>query len=340
MDVDYWCLDMVRQQMPGGLTMGTTEYGQAWISLNTLCKLANDMLRDTTAALVATGEMKIDHDGSGEKVKKIDMSTDMNSATLAIADSAAIARSDADAEGYAYAFTDTDELCSYLNSQNTEGWAAYLCTNGAAATSGAYGIAQAEGVSAGSASARAGALGVTSHNIYAEGKEIKKFASFVNTGAEAFAFTNVEAMVESVTSAYLVTYATSFAQTCAEFVAGTDCSNSCSLSWASNVAMAEFCIETYCTDEYCDTSYAEEMLDVEQAGESFASTLGTSFQATTFRFDLVSTYESKKGDSIEDNVFFGYDGAGYGGANATIECLNTNLEMEARRRLYSVPFKN
>lgn len=237
---------------------------------------------------------------------------------MAVADASAAASTEAFAANEAYAYTSTDELCNLLGANG--GWVQFLCTD-VEAEAEVIGVADAQGTSSGYASARAGGYGTQEMSIVVEGEDIRKFSSVITATAGSFAFADAKATVSAVTNAFLTATANAFAESCLKYVDET-CAMDCVTDFGApgEEAMLDACLEMMCTAEMCDYAYATDELNTTAVGESLAHTLGVSFDESSFHFLTQATYQHSYFTSIEDQVYFGYEGKGFAGVDATITC--------------------
>lgn len=321
-DLNAWCRGIKATALSKYTTdLVTEDIGKTWVSSSALCYVAEEMLNQTTAVLVATGTFKITHDGTGGPATKIDLNADLDHVSMAVADATAIASTEAVATTEAYAYTDTETLCNYLSSN--DGWASFLCSD-TEASSQVLGVARAQGISSGYASAQAGGFGNQKMNVVVEGEDIRKFSALVTASAGTFAFADAQATVDAIADAFLVASATSFAETCYNYVQET-CAMTCIED--DSVVDKEMCIQMWCSVESCDFAYATDSLNTTALGQSLGHSIGLSFEESSFNFMTMATYEHSFFTEIEDQIFFGYEGQGYSGADATVSCTTPSTTM-------------
>jgi hypothetical protein len=317
MNFDGWCQDMINgySNTINETQFGSLEFAKAWVTTNVLCYIAQDLIYNTSAAMVAKGEWRLTSEVETRKVRKIDLQSTVYHVGMAMANSSAIASTNTSADGYAYAYTNSDELCNFLKEGGT-GWGDYLCgtTN---ASSSIIGQAEASGISSGAARAHAGGVGAQSTELSVEADSIEEFSAFISAVAGSFAFASTQATVDAVTKAYLLASAASYVETCRLFVK-KDCVDLCQGD--------QECVDSSCTDENCDSSYATDDVNTTSVGESLGRTLATSFDQVIFTLSTEAVYKAIAGSSsIYDQLTFGYEGRGYYGADVVAECTVPNM---------------
>ena len=332
---DQYCLDFatwcegITSDLLGPLDPSSPDFAVAWVNANSLCYVAQDVLDQTSAMVVATGALTVRYSGEGEErnVNRVELVSNLNSASLAIADSLAVGDPTAEGELYNFAYTDTDELCDYLGVVDGP-WPNMLCQRAAGQVE-VLGTAEATSRTVGAGSGIAGGLGSSNADVTVHGSNIRKLKSAVNAAAEHFSFADSKGTVDAIAKVYMEAYSTSFSQTCFEFV-NTQCEYQCSVYYSSAAAITA-CVVDFCVSDFCNFGVANELLNVTNVAESLAEAVAISFSHTAFSFKSHLTFDLKDEDmEIADAITFGYDGKGWTGANSTVACQN--LSGKARKR--------
>ena len=322
LDFQDWCKGIQAEFLSGfnEADFGSEEFGRAWANSNVLCYIAENVIQQSTSAMVAKGYFTIDHN-NGETVKKIDMQTSINHVGLALANATAIASQNATAGGYAYAYTDSNDLCDVLSGDGA--WGQYVCATSVSAGE-VMGEAEAQGIATGASRAQVGGLGAQESTLYVEADSIDSFEATMTATAGNFAFASARATVDAVADAYLQAFAGSYAETCQLFIDQT-CATACE-SQADPAA----CVETACSTESCDTGYATQNTNSTNVGEALGTALASSFDQALFTISTVASYSNIVGSSdIMEQITFGHEGKGYSGTDVVVECVQTPLVQTA-----------
>lgn len=247
---------------------------------------------NSLSLVVYEGKVRLSVDQKGDDVKAIELYSDLSFLSQSYAYAENIAQAQALASTTAFFYSNATELCNDLVEEDMteDGVFAEKCANATNSLSEAYTEGASYASAFSSSFSEAWSYGSNGHATIVEGKDIKRFASSVVTGAGSFLSTNAFAASEAITAAYThsIEVEESFAEICQDFFVST-----CTLTTYQDFDydVAPLCEED--TETVCEQLHILAL----QYGESFAAVYSESVVAArtvaevTFGYQLDLDFE-------------------------------------------------